>query len=224
MGAVQPSRHDPGVRPPRGSGELVSPDAAEASGGEAGTIHGSDLATLALAHWLELGVARGADELARRLGRTVDLEPRADDGDAPADSAVLWIQRFRGDACGSLAVAQMPGARQRFGTALSVAFGAPRESAPELQQQLWNIVLNEVLLTLRGALDLTLVGSTPQHAQTPLERSPLVVVSFSAGLGNDEVDAQLEIDVEPATRARFDAHLRGSVTRYLESFTTWTPA
>ena len=185
---------------------------------------GRDLAANALAHWLELGVARGADELARRLGQTVDLEPRADDGAPPAGGASRWVQTFRGPARGRLGIVLAPGAHQRLGTAASVVFGVPRESAPELQLQLWNIVLNEVLLTLGGALDLAVVGSLPRRSQTPRGSAPLAVVAFSVGLGNDEIEAQLEIDVHPTTRATFESHLRASVTRYLESFTTWTPA
>jgi hypothetical protein len=183
-----------------------------------------DLAANALAHWLELGVARGADELARRLGQTVDLEPQADDGAELENASSRWIQTFGGQACGHLTVALAPGADQRLGTAASVAFGAPRESALELQLQVWNIVLNEVLLTLRGALDLAVVGALPRRVQSPRDRSPLSVVSFSVGLGNDEVEAQLQLDVDSETSATFEKHLRGSVTRYLESFTTWTPA
>lgn len=204
-----------------------------------------DLSANALAHWLELGAARGADELYRKLGHSVDLEPHADAvgetvcacpkaaacprpcARSRVDSRPAferWVQSFHGDCEGSIAIVQAAGCRQRLATALSVAFAAPRESAPELLLQVWNIVLNESLLTLSGALDLALVGSLPQRVDRAPDLTSCAVIPLSVSLGDDDIDAQLELRVDEASREEFDLHLRGSITRYLDSFTTWMPA
>lgn len=184
----------------------------------------SDLTADALAHWLELGVARGADELTRRLGRTIDLEPRAVEPGPATSLSSHWIQTFQGDVAGRVMVSVGPLARRRLDAASSAMFSVPRESAPELELQIWNIVLNEVLLTLQGALDLALRSSLPVRSQGPLEEAaPVAVVPFTVGLSEAQVEAELRLELSGPGRSRFEEQLQRSLARYLDSFTTWTP-
>lgn len=186
-----------------------------------------DLTADALVHWLELGIARGVDELARRLARTIDLEPR-DDGthggeDTMRRTSVHWLQTFSGDLAGTLTVSAETGARRRLGTALSQTFATPREAAGELELQVFNIVLNEVLLTLQGSLDVSLVGSLPRRHVGLREGPHAAVVPFMMGFESDEVPAVLSVRVDASRRVAFERAVQASLTQYLDSFTSWTP-
>jgi hypothetical protein len=200
---------------------LFVPD--EASSEAAPAPRTADLARDAMVHWLELGIARGSDELIRRLDRNLDLEPRTAEARTRPPSDVQWAQSFRGDVRGQIVASQTRTERHRFGAALAQTFAAPVESGAELQLQVWNIVLNEVLLTLSGALDLDLVGSLPARIERDASVAPTGAVPFEMSFATDRIGAHLLLDVEPEDRAVFTHHLDCSLVRYLDSFTTWTP-